>query len=291
MLEFLFVAGRVAAGPAADLFKKRLAESKADSLFVVLLTFAFVAAVACPVLFFVDLPSARSGFWLNMALAAVFDTTGMVLVMLAIGVTDLSIYGPLNAYKPAVTLALGAAFLGETPGPAGLAGVLTIVAGSALLNYEPGAKHGTFAQNLRSTGVWLRLSSIVLFCIGVIFLKKAVVVSSPFIVLFFWAAFGLALCVLATILFRSKTIVENIAALRRRPFDFLAVCLSMTFVQAFTLLSLGIMFAGYAVAMFQLALLPDIFLGRRLFGERQTKFRLLGASVMIAGTLLIVLLA
>jgi uncharacterized membrane protein len=288
MFETIFILGRVAVGPAADLFKKRLAEAKADPLFVVLVTFAFVAAVSWPVLFFVKMPAADSHFWLNMAAAAFFDTAGMVLVMMAIGVTELSIYGPLNAYKPAITLALGAAFLGEMPGAGGLAGVAVIIAGSVLLSFEPGRKRSSLAENLRSKGVWLRLSSILLFCVGVIFLKKAVVVSSPFIVLFFWAAFGLALCVLATAVFRPKSIGENIALARRRPADYAAVCVSMTFVQALTLLSFNAMFVGYAIALFQLASLPDVFLGRRFFGERHTAFRFLGASVMIAGALLIV---
>ncbi|HOX29027.1 MAG TPA: EamA/RhaT family transporter, partial [bacterium] len=216
-------------------------------------------------------------------------TLGMVFVMLAIGVTDLSIYGPLNAYKPAIALALGAVFLGEEPNAAGLAGVAVIVAGSAFLSYAPGNGETHLGRNLLSKGVWFRLLSILLFCIGVIFLKKAVLVSSAFVTLFFWAAFGLLLSVALLAVFRARAVRGNIELTRRRPADFAAVCISMTFVQALTLFSFKIMFVGYAIALFQLASLPDVFLGHRFFGEKNITVRLLGACVMIAGALLIVL--
>lgn len=288
MIEYLFIAGRVAAGPAADFYKKRLADAKADSLFVVLITFAFVAAVSWPGLFFAKMPDAGSGFWFNMAAASVFDTVGMVFVMLAIGATELSLYGPLNAYKPAIALALGSLFLGEKPGVAGIAGVAVIVAGSVLLSYAPGEKRGSFAGNLRSKGVWFRLLSILLFCVGVIFLKRAVMESSPFMVLFFWALFGLVLCTAAALAMRDRDFKKNISVLRGMRAECLGVCVSMTIVQATTLLSFGFMFVGYAIALFQLACLPDVFLGGRFFGERNIAFRLMGAIVMIGGALLIV---
>jgi drug/metabolite transporter (DMT)-like permease len=290
MLTYVFILGRVAVGPAADFYKKRLSESRADPLFVVLMTFAFIAAVSCPALFVVHLPGAGSAFWMNMVAASLFDTTGMVFVMMAIGVTELSIYGPLNAYKPVITLALGAAFLREIPSWIGIVGVVVIVAGSAILHYEPSQKKISLGESIRNKGVWYRLLSIVLFCIGVIYLKRAVLESSPFLVLFFWALFGLALCVITTLVFRAKTILENFTVLLRDPFDFAAVCISMLFVQALTLLSFGIMFVGYAIALFQLASLPDVVLGNKFFGEKNTTFRFVGASVMIVGALLIVLL-
>jgi len=286
MIEYFVVAGRVAAGPAADLFKKRLAEAKAAPVFVVLATFAFIAVVSVPSLFFCKVPAAGSAFWLDMAAAAVFDTAGMVFVMMAIGVTELSVYGPLNAYKPAVALMLGALFLGEKPAAGGIAGVAIIIAGSVLLNYTPGGQRGSLAENLRSKGVWFRLLSILLFCIGVIFLKRAVLESSPFIVLFFWAALGFLISA-AMLVFRTRTLRGNVALLRRRPLDYAGVCVSMTFTQSLTLVSFGLMFVGYAIALFQLASLPDVFIGRKFFGERYTVFRLAGASVMIAGALLI----
>jgi len=181
---------------------------------------------------------------------------------------------------------LGALFLGEKPAAGGIAGVAIIIAGSVLLNYTPGGQRGSLAENIRSKGVWFRLLSILLFCIGVIFLKRAVLESSPFIVLFFWAALGFLISA-AMLVFRTRTLRGNVALLRRRPLDYAGVCVSMTFTQSLTLVSFGLMFVGYAIALFQLASLPDVFIGRKFFGERYTVFRLAGASVMIAGALLI----
>ncbi|MFA6451233.1 MAG: EamA family transporter [bacterium] len=289
MIEYGFVAARVISGPLSDLYKKRLAERNADPLYIVLFTYAFITVAAAAALFLLPIPTAGAAFWRHIVLASVFDTAGMVLVVMSLGVTDLSVFGPLNAYKPALALALGAAFLHEKPGPTGLAGVAIIVAGSILLGYAPGEARRSISEMAKSHGVWFRLSGIASFCVGVIFLKKAVVESSPFTTLFFWAAFGLAICVACAPAFRPRAFSANIKLLRRHAGDYAMVCLLMGIMQAMTLLAFRMMFVGYALALFQLSAILSILFGHRFFGEKHIAFRLASAAIMSAGALLIVL--
>lgn len=285
MIEYGFVAARVLSGPLSDIFKKRLAEKHADPLFVVLVNYAFIAAAAAPALFLIGLPAAGSAFWLNIALASVFDTAGMVLAVMSLGQTDLSVFGPLNAYKPAIALALGAVYLGEKPGAGGLAGVAVIIAGSLLLSKNDRKESSAI---LKSAGVWMRMGSIVLFCIGVIFLKKTVVAASPFTALFFWAAFGLVLSAAAVIVLRFRGIGENIALIKTRAADYIALSVLMCVLQAMTLLAFKMMFVGYALALFQLSSVISVLFGRRYFAEKNTAMRLASALIMSAGALLII---
>ena len=47
---------------------------------------------------------------------------------------------------------------------------------------------------------------------------------------------------------------------------------------------------GYALALFQLSTIISIFLGYRIFKEQNIKKKLLGAVIMIAGSVVIILL-
>ena len=79
-----------------------------------------------------------------------------MLLVAALRRTDLSILGPINAYKAVVSLALGVVVLGEIPSAAGLAGVLLIVAGSAVVA-NGGSGFGGF---FRDRGVQLRFAAL-----------------------------------------------------------------------------------------------------------------------------------
>lgn len=47
---------------------------------------------------------------------------------------------------------------------------------------------------------------------------------------------------------------------------------------------------GYALALFQLSTVVSIFLGWRIFNETDIRKKLLGAVIMIAGSVMIILL-
>jgi drug/metabolite transporter (DMT)-like permease len=57
--------------------------------------------------------------------------------------------------------------------------------------------------------------------------------------------------------------------------------------QLFTLLVFEKKLLGYSLAIFQLSALLNIFLGHRIFREKNIRFKLIGTLVMVGGVLLI----
>ena len=67
---------------------------------------------------------------------------GNVFLVKAIHIGDLSVLGPINAYKAVVGMLFGIFLLNEIPGWWGLLGVLLIIAGSYIvLNYRRNSGH------------------------------------------------------------------------------------------------------------------------------------------------------
>src|SRR5690606_27079392 len=100
---------------------------------------------------------------------------GTLFLVLSLSKTDLSVFGPLNAYKVVFSMILALIFLDEVPNLQGFTGVIIILLGSFLL-FPPVAS--TSSNRLwhlfRQRGVQYRFLSILLFSIGTLPLKNAV---------------------------------------------------------------------------------------------------------------------
>src|SRR6185369_314708 len=122
---------RIVANPLSNVFQKVLTQRTANPLFIIGITHGLLSLVCLPLFFFLPTPS--SEFWLNISLCALLAVGGNVLIVAALKRSDLSVLGPINAYKSVVSLVPGMIILGEYPGPSGLAGMALIAAGSYLL--------------------------------------------------------------------------------------------------------------------------------------------------------------
>ena len=163
MLTALVVFVRIVANPIANVFQKRLTQRAADPLMVIGATHALLTVVVFPFAARVALASLGSAFWGNMLVCAGLAVAGNVLLVAALRSADLSVLGPINAYKAVVSLALGVVLLGEVPTMFGAVGILLTVAGSALVvDRVPGeARRGrsdVFCENRASNSVSARWS-------------------------------------------------------------------------------------------------------------------------------------
>ena len=134
-----------------------------------------------------------SAFWVNMVICAVLAVAGNVLLVFALRSTDLSVLGPINAYKAVLSLVLGVFLIGEVPTAFGLVGVLLILAGSYfVVDRAPNQPHGdAFLRFFRDRGVQLRFAALVFSATEAVFLKRAVLHSSPVTTFLFWSILGL----------------------------------------------------------------------------------------------------
>jgi drug/metabolite transporter (DMT)-like permease len=292
MLTALFVAARIVANPVSNVFQKQLAGRSADPVFIIGATHALLTVAVLPLLLLPATWAVGAGFGANMMLCALLAVAGNVLLVHALKSTDLSVLGPVNAYKAVLSLVLGIFVVGEVPTVAGLAGVLLILAGSTLVVDESAGprRSGAFVRFFRARGIRLRLAALGLSATEAVFLKKALLLSSPLTAFVWWSILGLPVAAAAVLLLPGVEAGGEIRRMRLHGRRYLGLAGATGLMQFTTLLTFGRLPVGYSLALFQLSTLLSLFLGYRFFQEGNLRKRLLGTLVMVAGAVLIALL-
>ena len=204
---------------------------------------------------------------------------------------DLSVLAPINAYKAVLGLLLGLVMIGEVPTLFGLTGVALIVGGSYfVVDRAPGQAHGhALRQFTRERGVQLRFAALICSATESIFLKRALLVSSPMVAFLIWTVLCFALATLGAVLLR-RGVAAEVMRLRGEWRTLLLLAATTGLMQLTTLMTFGKLQVGYSLALFQLSTLISVYLGHRYFQERNIRRRLLGSLIMVIGAGLIVTL-
>ena len=191
MLIWAAIIVRILANPFSNVFQKILTRNGADSLFVIGLPLMVLAVVVAPV-GWVYARSVAAGFWANIFVCSVLAVVGNALLVQALRVADLSVLGPINAYKSVVSLVPGMVLLHEVPSRMAMTGIALILTGSYFLVDkgvgEPG--RNLFVRFFAERGIQLRLGALILSALEAVFLKKAVLASSPMATFVFWCLLG-----------------------------------------------------------------------------------------------------
>ena len=293
MLTALFVAARILANPVSNVFQKQLTQRSANPIFIIGATHTLLTLGVLPLIILDPLPRQLVGaFWTNMVICALLAVSGNVLLVFALQATGLSVLGPINAYKSVVGLVLGVLLIGEVPTPMGMAGVLLILAGSYFV-VDQDVNHprsNALMQFFRERGVQLRLAALCLSATEAIFLKKALLLSSPLTTFVFWSIFGLPISAMAIALLLRRRLAHETVLLRHNWSTYLWLATTTGIMQLATLFTFGKLQVGYSLALFQLSTLISVFLGYRYFQESHIRKRLVGAAIMAAGAALIAVL-
>jgi drug/metabolite transporter (DMT)-like permease len=290
VLTAVFVLLRVLANPISNVFQKQLTQRQAHPLFVIAVVHATLTIVC---LFWL----ARHGLnisttvWVNMLIAAVFAVTGNVLIVYALREADLSVLGPINAYKSVVGLILGVFLIGERPTSIGLTGVLLIVGGSYFVIDRKVSQPLTnaFVRFFSERGIQLRFAALFLSATEAVFLKRAIVLSSPAEVFVLWSVLGFAMVTPWALISLRRALANQFVVLKAAVGTFVSLALTTGMMQVATLLTFRDLQVGYSLALFQLSAVVSVLLGRRYFAESNIGERLIGSVVMAAGAALIVL--
>lgn len=288
MSALLIIAGRVLASPLVNVFQKKLTNRQISPEFIVMMSYLFFVVLSIPVLIIEQPFSFSSEFWIYILLLGVIDIFGNMFLVRSLKSIDLSVFGPLNSFKPVFALFISIVVLNEIPSTVGVAGVVVIVMGSYLLAYNPATKKIKLRDIRLGRGVLFRFLAIALTSIAAVFSKKAIIMSSPLITLAYWSLIGFPVS-LALFLRSGVPIKTEIQQALRLKQNFMFLFLSFFALQLLTLLTFERIFVGYSLALFQLSGLISILFGYHFFKERNLKYRLAGAIVMCLGAMLIAL--
>ncbi len=293
MLTALFVVTRIVANPLSNLFQKQLTQRSASPVFIIAVVHATLTAMCLPLLLVRGtLPIAPGPeVWVNMIICALLAVAGNVLLVHAVKAVDLSVLGPINAYKSVIGLVLGIFLIGERPTAMGVAGTLLIIAGSYFVVDDPvdEPRRHAFVRFFRERGIQLRFAALGLSATEAVFLKKAILLSSPLTTFVLWSVLGLPIAGAAVVLLSRNTIDEEVSVLRRHSRTYLWLVVTTGLMQLSTVLTFDKLHVGYSLALFQMSTLISVFLGYQYFQERQIRKRLFGSVVMAAGAVLIVM--
>ncbi len=289
MLTTFFVLSRIVSNPLSNVFQKKLGVY-ADPRVIITVTHLLLTIACLPALLFFAPLRLSAAFWENMLLCAALAVGGNTLIVAALQAADLSVLGPLNAYKSIVGLVLGALILRELPNALGVLGVFLILGGSFFVMDPQRSQSGKlpFAAFLRNRGVQFRFAALVLSAAEAVFLKRALLLSSPAITFVFWCILGLPLSALAVLIAFPRAVDVQIAAVRCNPASAVLLALTTGLMQFSTLYTFQALEVGYSLALFQTSTLLTVLFGYRFFREQHILRRLMGAVVMIAGAALIV---
>ncbi len=269
--------------------QKQLAQRSAEPLVVIVATHGLLTALTLPFLAGTPLRPLGVDFWANIFTAVALAVASYVFLWYALRSTDLSVLGPINAYKAVLGLLLAVVLLGEVPSLFGLIGVALIVAGSYfVIDRVPGQAHSSaFRQFTREPGVRLRFAALICSATESVFLKRALLLSSPITTFLIWTVLCFAIAAMAAVL-RRRGIAGEMTRLGSEWRTLLWLTATTGLMQLTTLLTFGKLQVGYSLALFQLSTLLTVYLGHRYFQERNIPRRLLGSLVMVIGAILIV---
>lgn len=288
MFDASAVTVRILANPISNALQKRLMRAGADARGVIATTHALLSLLLLPAVPFLasDLPSGR--FLMIVGACAALAVAGNAMLVEALSTMDLSLVGPINAYKPIVSLIIAWVLIGETAGLGDLLGIGLITIGSWLIVVRPpgATRRQTWRALLRDRGVRLRLGALVLSALEAVVLKRALAEGSPMAVFVGWSLLGWPIAVATARVGRRQRPTKEIEPGTWKLSALLA--LSTGAMQSTTLLTFDRFAVGPALALFQLSSIVSVLLGRGLFSEGHFRRRLLCSLVMALGAILIV---
>lgn len=256
---------------------------------IVINHFFALPCIAILILYLGGVPSVTPKFYFLMINSAVLDAVAFAALFYALSITSVSLLSPFASFNPIVTLIIASITLHEIPSFMKLLGVVTIVVGSYLLNIKD-IQHGLlqpFKKLFVNKGVQLFLLANVLWGITPTFQKPAIFETQPQMALY-PSFIGGVFVTLLLLPFVIKKLPSHVPLIKNNLtlFIFFGIMSAISQYAAFTAFSLAPV--GYVTAIFKTSILFSILLGWLFFKEERISERLLGASVMIIGMLLLV---
>ena len=244
-------------------------------------------------LFFVTLlvaprPALDAVFAWCLLLTLPINGVAFILHMKAIKMSPLSLTLPYLAFTPVFMILTGWIVLGETLNGWGILGIATTCSGSYVLNLAP--KQKSLAEPIESIlqepGSRLMVGVAALYSLGAVLGKKGILHSSP---LFFIVAFFVLFnSLIPLVLWISGKI--RLSTYRRYPLKGLAAGLLMYVHAVMHGYAISIAKAAYMIAIKRFSILFGVIYGGLIFKETRMPIRFAGATLMLAGAVLILVM-
>lgn len=270
---------RILANSYGNVLQKKLTGSGIPSLRVNFLTYLGLSVIALAMAWQYNWLAFPGKFWLYALMTGVFGALGNGFLVMALKHGELSVLGPINAYKAVVAMLAGIILLKEIPGIQGLSGIVLIIGGSYLV-LDTMPERFSMAL-LKRRDIQFRIYALIFTALEAVMLKNIILLSSPGTAFVIWCFGGAFFALFLALPERSKAVPVNLKYL-----GCLIGCLAV--MQLATNFVFERMEVSYALSLFQLSMVLNVWLGYRIFHEGNIMKKILGTLIMIVGSLLII---
>jgi uncharacterized membrane protein len=279
---------RIISNPFANAVQKNLALSKQHPLFINFVTYLVLAIFSLLLLTRNSVIDLDPSFWVYSILSGITGAIGNAFIIKALEKGDLSVLGPINAYKSVIGIIFAFLLIGELPNTWGFMGVLLIIAGSYFVLSTGQAKF-TWSI-LGQPAIKFRIAALVLTGIQAVFDKKIIQSSNLELAFVSWSVFGSIFSFIICILNSVKPGINLKGMDRAIAMKYLVLCACIALMTLSTNYTFKNMPVGEALALFQVSILISVFLGYKVFQEGGLAKKVIGSVIMIMGSMFILLL-
>ncbi len=277
---------RIISGCVANVYQKKLTQNNCRPLAVNAATY-FLLSILCIPLAFVYCKSFGTDIIYTAMIVGVLGALGNGFLVKALQNGDLSILGPINAYKSVFGLVFAFILLKEIPNIQGIAGIALIISGSYFV-LDTTKERISFAL-IKNKSIQYRFLALIFCSAEAVFIKKLIELSNMTYAFILWCFAGalFSIILLAPNKIKIKTEISKLKHINLLFLFIIVFCTGI--MQLTTNYVFENMNVAYALALFQLSSLVSIFLGYKIFKEKNILKKLLGTVIMITGAVLIIL--
>ncbi len=247
----------------------------------------FAFAILIPIMVILPMPALEENFWWAVLVSGTINLVVTPIYMRAIQASDLSLVMPMITFTPLFLLLTSPIIVGEFPTPMGLIGVIFIVAGAYLLNFDQVNKGilEPFKALLREQGPRLMLMVAFLWSISSNFDKIGMEASSP--IYYSGALIGFLVIGLSPVVWlRSNRPIQKT---RKYFWPLLFLGMSSGLVLVFQMLAIQLTLVAYVIAIKRMGAALSVIWGAIFFKEENLKARLPAVMIMLLGVAFITL--
>lgn len=279
---------RILVNPFSNVLQKQITLKGQHPLFINLATYTLLAFISVFLIYDISIQSLDTEFWIYSIAGGISGALGNGFIVKALEKGDLSVLGPINAYKSIVGMLFAFIIIREVPNIWGLMGMGFIIVGSYFVLDTTEEKFSW--QLFKTPAIQYRLAALVLTGIQAVLDKKVIEHSNLEIAFAGWSIFGAGFS-FVFILFTKVSIQKEFKNVDGAILvKYFLLLLTVGLMLASTNYTLSHMPVGYALALFQLSILLSVVLGHRFFNELHLFKKLMGATIMVIGSALIILM-
>ena len=274
---------RILANSFSNVFQKKLTCEKESPYSINFVTYLILTLLCIPFFGKISGGISEIDFWIYSILGGIFGAAGNSFLIKALEKGELSVLGPINAYKSVIGLLGGIIFLKELPSAAGLGGIVLIILGSYLI-FDTVEEKFSFALFKRKD-IRYRFYALFLTAIEAVFIKKVILITDITTSCISTCIFGAIFSFLILKINKIKTGKINLS--HSLSYLLTAICFGLVMITtAYTFSKINV---GYALSLFQLSILLNVLLGYKIFKEQHLLKKLAGAVIVILGSVAIIL--